>query len=353
MGGSAQIAIDAEALIRRTEGAVTYQTATALQFTFNLLLDPELTLACVLLLCIFTEYVSRNFKVDLTIFRQVLLSQLGLSFMSAVDYALPNLSSNLSSKMIIFLLRTYALCLPSVIGAVSPWMLANNYVQTAINSYVYRYAQNSREIVNNIDLGATPMYFCLLCIVVTHYRGKRAKHTSHDQIYSTCTYVFQGLQLLLLDVLTQNLWQNAVGAPKLVRVALTFGLVIAVDLLCPSTWHTLHNVRSYAVLKAGEQINRLELMYLGSGNTFALAIVLLCTRSAFATTMIDTQHHAGTRPLTIATQSIADVVSVASMNVLLQDLLAASVSPSRFVQFLSVAVTAVLVFSIQKTLQSQ
>ena len=161
--------------------------------------------------------------------------------------------------------------------------------------------------------------------------------------------------MLLLDVLTQTVFDSAVRAPKLARTVLTLGLVVAVDLLCPTSWNTLHNVRSYAVLKAAQQINRFELLYFNAGNTFALAILLLCTRSAIPKDILiknlmpKTQLHDA---VTMACYAIADVVCVASINVLLQDFLAESVSSSRVVQFLSVSVTAVVAFSIQKILQS-
>ena len=355
MGGSAQVIIDAASLVRRTEGAVTYQIATALQSTLRLLLDPEYSLACVLLMCIFTECASRVQGVDVSIAKQVLLSQLGFSFISAVDYAL---SKAAVSTMTIFLLRTYTLCLPSVIGAVSPAMLADKYVQTAIVSYVYRYAQNSKEIVNGIDWGATPIYLCLLGVVVFKHRAfvqNPDRIQNPDRTPHILTYVFQGFQLLLLDVLTQTVFDSAVRAPKLARTVLTLGLVVAVDLLCPTSWNTLQNVRSYAVLKAAQQINRFELLYFNAGNTFALAILLLCTRSAIPKDILiknlmpKTQLHDA---VTMACYAIADVVCVASINVLLQDFLAESVSSSRVVQFLSVSVTAVVAFSIQKILQS-
>jgi len=158
------------------------------------------------------------------------------------------------------------------------------------------------------------------------------------------------VQLLLLDVLTQTVWQSAVGAPKLARTAITLGLVVAVDLLCPDSWNTLHNVRSYAVLKAGQQIISFELLYLSAGDTFALAILLLCTRITVAKTLIQTEvktqhvHDA----LIMANHAIADVVSVASINVLLQGFLTESLSSSRVFKFLSVSVTAVLAFSIRR-----
>ncbi len=133
MQGLKQVHIDSAKLAMHTRGAVTYQIATALQSALSLLLDPEHTLACVLLLCIFTECASRVQGVDVSIARQVLQSQLGLSFMSAIDHVLRN---SATSTMAIFLVRTYGLCIPSVLGAVSPSMLANDYVQTAIMSYV-------------------------------------------------------------------------------------------------------------------------------------------------------------------------------------------------------------------------
>jgi hypothetical protein len=237
-------------------------------------------------------------------------------------------------------------------------MLADKYVQTAIVSYVYRYAQNSKEIVNGIDWGATPIYLCLLGVVVFKHRAfvqNPDRIQNPDRTPHILTYVFQGFQLLLLDVLTQTVFDSAVRAPKLARTVLTLGLVVAVDLLCPTSWNTLHNVRSYAVLKAAQQINRFELLYFNAGNTFALAILLLCTRSAIPKDILiknlmpKTQLHDA---VTMACYAIADVVCVASINVLLQDFLAESVSSSRVVQFLSVSVTAVVAFSIQKILQS-
>ena len=111
-------------------------------------------------------------------------------------------------------------------------------------------------------------------------------------------------------------------------------------------------LRSYAVLKAAQQINRFELLYFNAGNTFALAILLLCTRSAITKDILIKNLMPLHDAVTMACYAIADVVCVASINVILQDFLAESVLSSRVVQFLSVSVTAVVAFSIQKILQS-
>ena len=122
---------------------MTYQIATALQLTIASLLDPAYTLVGVVLLCMYTEFAARVLGVDVSIARRVLLAQLGLSLMGAVDYALVQAAATRHAS---FLLRTYSLCLPSVLGSISPVMLSNDYVQNAISSYVYRYAQNSQEM---------------------------------------------------------------------------------------------------------------------------------------------------------------------------------------------------------------
>jgi len=153
MGGSDQVLLDAAALAARTQGTVTYQIATALQSTIGSLLDPGSTLVCVMLLCMYTEVAARVFRINVSITRRVLLAQLGLSLMAAVDYALAQAAASQHAS---FLLRTYALCLPTVLGSVSPMMLSNDYVQNAISSYVYRYAQNSQYMIQGIDFGAPP-----------------------------------------------------------------------------------------------------------------------------------------------------------------------------------------------------
>ena len=356
MQGLKQVHIDAAKLAMRTRGAVTYQIATALQSALSLVLDPEHTLACVLLLCIFTECASRVQGVDVSIARQVLQSQLGLSLMSAIDHALRN---SATSTMTIFLVRTYGLCIPTVLGAVSPSMLANDYVQNAIMSYVYQYAQHSREVVTKFDLGASPIYFCLLCIVIAKHRDSKhrdSKHRAADIKISPFTYVFQGLQLLLLDVLTRTVWESSAGAPKLTRTSLALGLVVTVDLLYSRNWDILHvmsDMRSYSVLKAAQQINSIELLFLNAGNTCALAILLLCMRSAVVILSSSiTLSSEANNALTSAAHAIADVLCVGSINVLLQNLLTESVLTSAGVRFLSVSVTAVMALSIQKILQS-
>ena len=337
MGGSDQVLLDAAALAARTQGTVTYQIATALQSTIGSWLDPGSTLICVMLLCMYTEVAAGVFRIDVNITRQVLLAQLGFSLMAAVDYALAQAAASQHAS---FLLRTYALCLPTVLGSVSPMMLSNDYVQNAISSYVYRYAQNSQYMIQGIDFGAPPVYLCVLSIVIA--RHPAVAQMQHNSIF---TYVFQGWRLLLVDILTRSIWDSSQGAPKLARTALSLALVLAVDVLGLARWGMLQDVRGYAVFKSAQQLNSMQLMSLNEAATCAVAVVLLCTRSA-ATHVQSSM----TQALSIAAHSVSDIVCVASVNALLQNIISNDNLSSPFVRFLLVCVVAVMACTIQKLL---
>ena len=343
---------DAAALAARTQATVTYQIATALQSTIGSLLDPAYTLVGVVLLCMYTEFAARVFRVDVSIARRVLLAQLGLSLMAAVDYALLQAAATRHAS---FLLRTYSLCLPSVLGSVSPVMLSNEYVQNAISSYVYRYAQNSQEMLRGIDFGAPPLYVCVLSIVMA--RHSALTRMQHSSIF---TYVFHGWRLLLVDVLTRSLWDSTLGAPKLARTALSLGLVLAVDVLGLAGWGMLQDVRGYAVFKAAQQMSSIQLVSLDDASSCAVAVVLLCTRSAAA----QIHSHSATREsdggnmhgrmikgaIITAAHSLADIVCVASINALLQNMVSGGNSSSTLVRFLLVCVVAVMACTTQNLL---
>lgn len=337
MGGSEQVLLDAAALAARTQGTVTYQIATALQSTIGSLLDPASTLICVMLLCMYTEFAARVFRMDVSITRRVLLAQLGLSLMAAVDYALVRAAA---SRHASFLLRTCALCLPTVLGSFSPMMLSNDYVQNAISSYVYSYAQNSQYMIQGIDFGAPPLYLCMLSIVIA--RHPYLTQMQHNSIF---TYVFQGWRLLLVDILTRSIWDSSLGAPKLARTALSLALVLAVDVLGLARWGMLQDVRGYAVFKTAQQLNSMQLMSLDDAATCAVAIMLLCIRSA-ATHVHSSMPYA----LATAAHSVSDIVCVASINALLQNIILNADLSSSFVRFLLVCVVAIIAYTIQRLL---
>lgn len=342
------VLLDVAGLAARTQGTVTYQIATALESSISSFLDPANTLISVALLTMYTEFAARVFNVDVSVARAVLLAQLSLSLMSAVDSALAGVSS---SSHVRFLLRTYTLCLPSVLRAVSPRMLDNQYVQNAISTYVYRYAQNSGQMLLGLELGASPVYFVVLFIVMA--RHPVLQRLQQSSIFS---YVFQGWRLLLVDMLMRSVSEKSVGAPKLVRTGMSLGLVLAVDVLHLAHWGMLQDVRGYAVFKAAQQLHEIQLLALHEDSTCAVAIVFLCARSAVAHVLVQKQrtqpvpHSAQQHALVVAANSISEIVFVGSVNAVLQDMMPSAPSTLSFIRFLWVCIVAVITFTIQKAL---
>lgn len=356
MGGSEQVLIDAAELVARTQATLTFQLASALQMTLLSFLDPAYTLAGVVLLCMYTECAARvQSKMDVSIARRVLLAQLGQSLMGAIDYSLTGAAATPSTG---FLLRTCSLCLPSVLGSISPTLVSNDYVQNAISAYVYSYAQKSETMLRGVDMGAPPLYLCVLSIVLSRARVLQPGLKP----WPIFTYVFQGWRMLFVDVLVRALAESAQGAPKLARTALSLALVLAVDVLGLARCGMLQDVRGYAVFKTAQQLNSIRLLELDPASTCAVAVVLLCARSTLAPLLRQRAEDGAPveggapvgqrpeRPLVTAAHSVADIVCVASVNVLLRNMMHDSISAAPATRFLLVCVVSVMAYTTQALL---
>ena len=344
---------DAAALAARTQGTVTYQIATALESSVRSLLEPADILVCVVLLCMYTEAAAHVLRVDVSIPRRVLLAQLGLSLMSAVDHAL---AAEATSSHVRFLLRTFTLCLPSVLGAASPAMLQNDYVQNALSTYVYRYAQNSQSMLHGLELGASPVYYVVLFIVMARHAALQRFQRS-----GIFAHVLQGWRLLLLDLLMRTMSQSTVGMPKLGRAALPLSVVLALDVLGLARWGMLQDVRGYAVFRAAQQLYDIQLLPLEAESMCAIAILTLCARSAVAHALVHKQaNHAQANhaqgehgshedhTLVLAVTSVSEIVFVGSINAILQNMV--PTTAAGFVHFLLVSMLAVITCTTQRVL---
>ena len=94
-----------------------------------------------------------------------------------------------------------------------------------------------------------------------------------------------------------------------------------------------------------QQLNSMQLLSLNEAGTCAVAVVLLCTRSAVAHVQSSM-----TDALSTAAHSVSDIVCVASVNALLQNMISGEDLSSPFERFLLVSVVAVMACTIQKLL---
>jgi hypothetical protein len=146
---------------------------------------------------------------------------------------------------------------------------------------------------------------------------------------------------------------STVGTPKIARAALSIGLVLAVDVLGLVRWGMLQDVRGYTVYKAAQQLYDMQLLTLEEGSTCAVAIVTLCARISVVHVLLPKQHRASheeaeNHALIVAASIVSEIVFIASVNMLLQDMMPAAASG--FVHFLLVCVVAIITCTAQKVL---
>jgi hypothetical protein len=334
-----QVLTDTTQLAERLQNTLTFQLAGALQTTLVSFLDPALTLAGVLLLSFFTTYAQSLLGWEMRIARRILLAVLGQVLMAVVDAALLESAASTHS---VFLLRTGALCVPSVLGAISPVFLDNEYAQSSISVLLYAYAQGSEQMLRGVDFGAPPLYLCVLAAVL----ARRAASEVHADL-SILHYLFRGWRMLLINLLLTSLQQHALGSPTWSRMALSLGLVLAIDVMGLTSRSLFQDVRGYAVFKTAQYLADLQPFSLDAVTTLAVCVLLISTRAAAA------QVHEALRSkeLMHAAHSVGDVVFVASVNALLQEATGDSESAPVTVRLLRVSFVCVLVYRAQDMLQ--
>lgn len=336
-----QVLADTTQLAGRLQNTLTFQLADALRATLVVFLDPALALAGVILLCFSVQCAHGHLGCEMRVAKSILLALLGQIMMAVVDAAL---LESAASTHAAFLLRTGALCVPSVLGAISPVFLENEYVQNSISVLLYAYAQGSQQMLRGVDFGAPPLYLCVLAAVLAR---RVAPAIQPSRTLGILHYVFRGWRMLLLDLLLASVQQQARWSPTWSRLALSLALVLAVDVMGLSSRSLFQDVRGYAVYRTAAQLQALQPFSLDAVTTVAIGVLLISTRSAAS------QVHAALRSqeLMHAAHSVGDVLFVASVNVLLQQAAGDSGSAPVAVRLLRVSFVCVMVYRVQDTLQ--
>ena len=336
-----QVLADTARLSGRLQNTFTFQLADALRGALVVFLDPAHALAGVLLLCFYVECAQRLLGWDMRMAKSILLALLGQIMMAVIDAALLEAAATTHTA---FLLRTGALCVPSVLGAISPVFLENEYVQSSLSVLLFAYAQGSERMLRGVDFGAPPLYLCVLAAVLAR-RG--ASEVRPSRALDILHYVFRGWRMLLLNLLLTSVQQQAMWSPTWSRMTLSLALVLAIDVMGLTSRSLFQDVRGYAVFKTAAQLVDVQPFSLDTVTTFAVCVLLISTRSVAA------QVHAALRSpeLMHAVHSVGDVLFVASINVLLQQAAGDSGSAPVAVRMLRVSFVCVMVYRAQEVLQ--
>lgn len=336
-----RVLFDTAALSGRLQNTLTFQIASTLQKILFEFLDPWYALACVLLSCWYVRSIHGLLDVDMHIFKSILLALLGQLGMTVID---ATLLESAASTYTTFLLRTGVLCVPTVLGAISPLFLDNEYVQTSLSVLLFAYAQGSENTLRGIDFGVPLLYICILVLMLSH---RAAAFVASSHTMNIFLYVFRGWRMLLLDLLLNSLQQQGLWASVWSKLLISFGLLLAIDVIGLTSWNIFNDLRGYTLYKTASHFISLNTLSFDSVSHLGVCVLFICTRSIFA--QIHPVLHS--QALVHATNSLGDVLFVASVNILLTNAVRENESGPVTVRLLSVFFLCTLVYYVQNMLQ--
>jgi hypothetical protein len=237
----AQARVDARRVLARVQTTLSFQVATALQLALNALLTPGEQLAALVLLCVAVQAAGAIGHWPVETVRGVLVVQVGLTLQGLLvfkDWAQGS-TQRLAQG---FLLNTLGLCVPSVLELLSPRFVASPYVQNALSVWLFQYASSTREVLERVDFGVSPVFVCLLAFALSVSAQRLSLGST--ALYK---YVARALHMLLVDWLLRTLALSTAGAPTGLRIALLALVIVVVDALALEKLSLLRDVRGYTV----------------------------------------------------------------------------------------------------------
>lgn len=299
---------DALRVLQQLQGIVSFQLAIALQGSLDAVLSAPKQVGVLVLLWLGMSGATRVWHADVRVARSVLVVQAGQSVLRVLTSAGGWSRGSKTQVAAGFLLNTFALCVPSLLGVVSPELVATDYVQNAISVYLFQYATASRELLASVDFGVSPAVFCLLALVVSSSVHSRAGLLAAPAV-RLYGHVFQAWHMLLVDWLLRAVAAEAARLPQELQISLLLAIVILMDELGLARVAALRDVRSYTVFRVAGQLQRLRMLSTDSTGSLAAAMEILCARGVLRVLRLHS----------LVVDSVSQIVFVACVNVVLQD----------------------------------
>jgi hypothetical protein len=305
-----QVRADLVRVLSQMQSTISFQLSGALQNDLSAVFSGHEQLGVLLLLCLGLN-VAEIYKADVALPRGVLVVQTGQSVLGVLSSVRGWARGSEAQVAMGFLINTFALCLPSLLGVVSPGLVAMDYVQNAISVYLFQYATTSRELLATTDFGTSPVVFCILALALSSYFHSTTMLCKRlgESVIHLYSYVFRAWHMLLIDWLLRSITASSAGAPQQLRVLLPLLLVVAVDELRLARVGTLRDVRSYTVFRVAGELQRLGMLSSDSTGCLAGALLVLCTRSVLSVLRLRAR----------VLDSLSQIVFVSCVNVLVQD----------------------------------
>jgi len=305
---------DGVQLSSRLQTIIRFQIASDLQGFLDDVFDVQMQILFIIVLIVALEFSVRKLHLtSLALLRAVVVIQSGqilLTYIDHIDRKEPH-SSYPRTFVTSWLITTASLCIP---GMLTHSIQNDSYVSNAITVFLYQYTDATRDIVTVVDLGVSPLYIAMLCVVLSvrlrFWNLQQSKGTKH-QHHSMYLYFFTAFHMLVVELLLFSIQNLTLHLNSFLQVLLQMIAILTIDSLNQN--HLLEEVRGYAIWRVSRMLLTLkfdEMQNLDAVMTSAVAtLIYLSRRIPFIHSMYTSAQ---------SLHTLSEIVFLASMNLILR-----------------------------------
>ena len=298
-------------LSNRLQTVIRFQIATNLQIYLNDILEPNMQLPIMFLLIVGTELGVRHYNIyPLKLLRSVVVIQSGqcllryIASLSQNQYPSKYMQTRLTSWMI----TTASLCLPGMLGTKST---SNTYINNAVTVFLYQYTAATRSMVQIIDLGISPLYIAILCVVFALRLNVWKTPEIQADALSLHVYFFKAFHMLIVEILLFSLESLSKPLNAFCQLMLQMIVVLTIDTI--NHKQQFEEIRGYSIWRVSRLILNLNFnsnLHMNAMLTCGVAILVFFSRR------LPWVHSMYTSAR--STHTLAEIVFLVSMNLILK-----------------------------------
>jgi len=306
---------DGVQLSSRLQTIIRFQIAADLQGFLDKVFDVPMQILFIIILIVSLEISVRKLQLtSLALLRAVVVIQSGqilLTYIDYIDRKEPN-SSYPRTFVTSWLITTASLCIP---GMLTSSVQNDNYVSNAITVFLYQYTDATRDIVTVVDLGISPLYISILCVVLAirlrYWNLHPTEQGNKPQNNNMYLYFFTAFHMLVVELLLFSIQNLTVHLNPFLQVLLQMIAILTIDSLNQD--HLLEEVRGYTIWRVSRMLLTLkfdDMQNLDAIMTSAVAtLIYLSRRLPFIHSMYTSAQ---------SLHTLSEIVFLASMNLILR-----------------------------------
>ena len=328
---------DSIQLSNRLQTIIRFQIANDLQVFLNQVLSPNMQLLGIVLLIVCTELGVRRLNMySFTLIRAVVVIQSGQCLLQYIDSIDGDkaLSAGVRVHATSWLITTAALCIP---GMLNNSFQQDTYMTNAITVFLYQYTAATKDTITQIDLGISPLYIAVLCVMLAVRLQFWNEKRNRMQSTSLFVYYFKAFHMLVVELLLFSLQDVSAKFTAFSQVMIQMIVILCIDTL--NQKHVLEEVRGYTIWRLSRLLLALKFqnfVQLDAMMTSAVAVIIFLSRR------LPFVHSLYTSAQSLHT--LAEIVFLTSMNLILRPIAAQNNS--------NVAIQLLLILFISTIAQS-